>query len=60
MKTKSAGAGAMFMKRRVPEPELYHFYDGSTALVRTTIVSTKYAFPFHTENTRLACKAETN
>ena len=32
MKTKSSGAGAMFMKRRALEPELYHFYDGSTAL----------------------------
>jgi len=28
MKTKSSGAGAMFMKRRAPEPELCHFYDG--------------------------------
>jgi len=34
MKTKSsgAGAGAMFMKKRAPEPELCHVYDGSTAL----------------------------
>jgi len=28
MKTKSSGAGAMFMKKRAPEPELCHFYDG--------------------------------
>jgi len=30
-KTKSsrAGAGAMFMKRRAPEPELWHFYEDS-------------------------------
>jgi len=35
MKTKSfgAGAGAMFMKRRAPEPEQSHFYDGSAALL---------------------------
>ena len=33
MKTKSSGggAGAMFMKRRAPEPELGHFYGGSAA-----------------------------
>jgi len=30
MKTNSSGAGAMFMKRRAPEPELCHFYDGFT------------------------------
>jgi len=37
MKTKSSGAGvgAMFMKGRSPEPELYHFYDGSGALEMT-------------------------
>jgi len=28
MKTKSSLAGAMFMKRRTPEHELCHFYDG--------------------------------
>jgi len=32
MKIKSSGAGAMFMKRRAPEPELCHFYDGFAAL----------------------------
>jgi len=32
IKTKSSGAGAMFMKRRTPEPELCHFYDGSAAM----------------------------
>jgi len=32
MKTKSYGAGAMFMKRRASDPELYHFYDGVSAL----------------------------
>jgi len=32
MKTKSSGAGAMFMKRRAPQPELCHFYDSSAAL----------------------------
>jgi len=34
MKTNSsgAGAGATFMNRRAPEPELCHFYDGSAAL----------------------------
>jgi len=37
MKTKSsgAGAGAMFMKRRAPEPELCHFRDCSTTLFLT-------------------------
>jgi len=37
MKTKSFGAGAgaeaMFMKRRAPEPEQSHFYDGSATLL---------------------------
>jgi len=33
MKTKSSGAGAMFMKIRAPGPELGHFYDGSAALL---------------------------
>ena len=32
MKTMSSGAGGMFMKKRAPEPKLYHFYDGSAAL----------------------------
>jgi len=34
-KTKSSigGVGAMFMKRKGPESELCHFYDGSIALV---------------------------
>jgi len=31
VKSKSSGAGAMFMKL-TPEPELCHFYDGSAAL----------------------------
>ena len=33
MKKESSRAGAMFMKRRAPEPELCHFCDGSAALV---------------------------
>jgi len=35
MKTKSSGAwaGAIFMKRRAPEPELCYYYDSSAALV---------------------------
>jgi len=34
MKTKNtgAGAGAMFIKRKTPEPELCHFCSSSTAL----------------------------
>jgi len=32
MKTKNSGYGAMLMKRRAPDPELCHFYDGSAAL----------------------------
>jgi len=34
MKTKSSGSGngAMFMKRRAPEPEQCHFYRSSAAL----------------------------
>jgi len=32
MKTMSSGVGAMFMKKRAPEPKLYNFYDGSAAL----------------------------
>jgi len=35
MKTNSSGAGATFMDRRAPEPELCHFYDGSAALLDT-------------------------
>jgi len=37
MKTKSSGSGAMFMKRRAPELELCHFYDGFTALKKSTL-----------------------
>jgi len=39
VKTKSSGAGVavMFMKRRAPEPELCHFYDGTTALVEKAV-----------------------
>jgi len=33
MKKESSGAGAMFMKRRALEPKLFHFYDGSAALI---------------------------
>jgi len=33
MKTKSVGAGAIFMKRRALEPELCHFYYSSATLV---------------------------
>jgi len=33
-KTKSFRAGAMLMKRRAPE--LWYFYDGSTALFKTS------------------------
>jgi len=34
METKSSGSGAVviYMKRRAPEPEQRHFYDGSAAL----------------------------
>jgi len=32
MKTRGSGTGAMFKKRRAPEPELWHFYDGYAAL----------------------------
>jgi len=32
MKTKSSGAGVMFMKRRTPELELCDICDGSEAL----------------------------
>jgi len=44
MKTKSSGAGtgAMFMKRRPPEPQQCHFYEGSAALVASHVLS----FPF--------------
>ena len=41
MKTKSSGAGAAFMKRRAPEPEVCHFYDGSAALNKCTILNKK-------------------
>jgi len=39
MKIKSSGAeaGTMFMKRRAPEPEQCHFYDGSAALVTSML-----------------------
>jgi len=33
MKNKSSLVGAMFMKGRGPELELYHFYDSLAALV---------------------------
>jgi len=33
MKTKSSRAGAMLMKRRAPELEQCHFYNGSATLV---------------------------
>jgi len=36
-KSKSSGAGAMFMKRRAREPELCHFYDGFAALKKSTL-----------------------
>jgi len=39
IKTKSSGAGTMFMKRKAPEPELFHFYDGSTALIYKRLVA---------------------
>jgi len=31
IKTKSSGVAAMFKKRKTPEPELCHVYDGSAA-----------------------------
>jgi len=34
MKTKSSGAGAIFMKRRAPESELCHIYNCSATLFR--------------------------
>ena len=37
MKKESSGAGALFMKKRAPEPELCHFYDGSAALKLSTL-----------------------
>jgi len=42
MKTKSFGdgVGAMFMKRKAPEPELCHFYDGCAALKATMVTTT--------------------
>ena len=33
MKTKNAEVGAMFIKRRAPEPKLCHFYDGFATLL---------------------------
>jgi len=43
MKTKSSGAGsgATFIKRRAPEQELCHFYDGSTALKESDFLTSK-------------------
>ena len=41
MKTVSSGAGAMLMKKRTPEPKLYHFYDGSAALGSKQIEASK-------------------
>ena len=35
--TKSAGAGAMFMKRKAPELEQGNFYDGSAALLPVSL-----------------------
>jgi len=32
MKSKSSVAGAMFTKRRTPDPEQCHFYNGSVDL----------------------------
>jgi len=37
METKSSGAGIMFVKRRAPEPQLCHFYNGSAALKYSTL-----------------------
>jgi len=37
MKTRSSGVGAMFMKRRAPEPELCHFYDSFASLKKSTV-----------------------
>jgi len=39
MKSNSsgAGAGATFMNRRAPEPELCHFYQGASALSQNTV-----------------------
>jgi len=33
-----AGAGFMFMKTRIPEPDLCHLYNGSTALYASTVL----------------------
>jgi len=35
--SSGSGAGAMFMKTRIPEPDLCHFYNGSTALSLSTV-----------------------
>jgi len=39
-KTSAAGAGATFLKRRVPEPEPCPFYDDSATLLRTVLFNT--------------------
>jgi len=39
MKTKSSEAGAIFMKRRSPDPELCHFYVGSVAMDSTNVAA---------------------
>jgi len=36
-KTSGSGAGAIFMKTRIPEPDLCRFYNGSTALYASTV-----------------------
>jgi len=40
MKTNSSGtgAGAIFIKRRAPEPELCHFYNVSAALHFSVVI----------------------
>jgi len=43
MKNESSRAGAIFMKRRAGEPELCHFYDGSTALPQRKENAGKFA-----------------
>jgi len=46
MKTKSseAGAGAMFMKRRAPEPEQGHLHDGFSALLTAMVTIARYFY----------------
>jgi len=39
MKTISSEAGAMFMNKGTPGPELCHFYDGSAALQKNIAIS---------------------